>query len=406
MKVLFINQFFWPDSSATSQQLTDLATGLAARGHSVSVLCGSGGYGDAANDTAPAGVRIVRVPALQFTRGALRRILSYLSFYVAAAARILFLPRADTVISMTTPPLISLVGTLAQAVRGSRHFIYEQDLYPDVAIDLGRIKQGGVLDYVLGALADFSRRHADYVVTLGTCMKQRLVARGIAADHILLAENWASAAAIQPLDRPGNPQELVLLYSGNLGLAHDLKTLTGAMLALRADKRFRFLFVGNASKRADLAEFIAAEEIDTAEFRGYVARDRLSEGLALGDVGVVTQHNVCLGSLVPSKLYGIMAAGRPVLFIGPRTALPSLVVKQFDCGWQIDPGDVDGLVRLLLQLAANRSLIGRAGQQARQALEEHYDLPLAIDRFAALLQLPATSRSGRAPQAESTFSST
>ena len=118
MKILLINQFFWPDSSATSQQLTDVAAGLAARGHHVSVLCGEGGYATAAAADAPAGVHILRVKALPYARGKVARVLSYLSFYVTALVRGLTLPRQDVVVSLTTPPLISLLGTLIQAVRG------------------------------------------------------------------------------------------------------------------------------------------------------------------------------------------------------------------------------------------------------------------------------------------------
>ncbi len=391
MKLLFINQFFWPDSSATSQQLTDLAAGLAARGIEVSVLCGDGGYGGAAGSQPPANVHVVRVKTLAFTKGPVRRVLSYLSFYVAAAVRILLMPRQDTIVSFTTPPVISLLGTMVKALRGSRHFVYEHDLYPDVAIDLGHFKRGGLIDRFVGALADFSRRHADAVIALGDCMKARLVARGIPASHVLIAEDWANSEAIQPMPRPGDPHELVLLYSGNLGLAHDLDTLTGAMKMLNEDKRFRFLFVGNASKRADLTGFIAANAIQSAEFRGYVPRDRLSEGLSLGDLGVVTQHNVCSGVVVPSKVYGILAAGRAVLFIGPRTAMPALIVERFRCGWRIEPGDVYGLTELLLHLAANRHLVEEAGVRARQALLDHYDLPLSIERIAGLLDAPLTS---------------
>ena len=395
MKLLFINQFFWPDSSATSQQLTDLAAGLAARGIEVSVLCGDGGYGGAASSEAPANVHVVRVKTLAFTKGPVRRVLSYLSFYVAATARILLMPQQDTIVSFTTPPVISLLGTMVKALRGSRHFVYEHDLYPDVAIDLGHFKRGGLIDRFVGALADFSRRHADAVLALGDCMKARLVSRGIPASHVLLAEDWANSAAIQPMPRPGDPRELVMLYSGNLGLAHDLDTLTGTMKLLNEDKRFRFLFVGNASKRADLTGFIEANRLENAEFRGYVPRDRLSEGLSLGDLGVVTQHNVCSGVVVPSKVYGILAAGRPVLFIGPRTATPALIVERFRCGWRIEPGDVNGLAQLLLHLAANRHLVAEAGTRARQALLEHYDLPLSIERIARLLDAPLNASPAR-----------
>ncbi len=393
MKILFINQFFWPDSSATSQQLTDLATGLAELGNEVSVLCGEGGYAAAASSGAPP-VHIYSVKALPFVRGRVGRVLSYLSFYVSALVRGITLPHQDVVVSLTTPPLISLLGSLIKTFRGSRHFIWEQDIYPDVAIDLNYFKAGGPADRITGLLADYSRSHADRVIALGECMKQRLIQRGIAPNKIVIAENWASSASIEPMPRPGDPNELVLLYSGNLGLAHDLDTLTGAMKDLRDDSRFRFLFVGSGGKRKQLADFCTANDIHTVELRPYVSRDRLSEGLAAGDIGLVTQHDVCCGSVVPSKVYGILAAGRPVLFIGPRAATPALTIELHQCGWQIDCGDVAGLTRLLLHLAQNPHLVHEAGSRARQALLDHYDLPLSIARIAAILDFHADATPG------------
>jgi colanic acid biosynthesis glycosyl transferase WcaI len=385
MKILFINQFFWPDSSATSQQLTDLATGLAQRGNQVTVLCGEGGYAKVDAGAVPPPVKVIRVKALPFSKSKVTRLLSYLSFYVSAFSRGLTAPKADVVVSLTTPPLISLLGTFIKTLRGSRHFIWEQDIYPDVAIDLNYIRKGGTVDRVTGVLADYSRRHSDGIIALGECMKQRLVLRGIPAEKISIAENWSSADAITPMKRPGNPKELVLLYSGNLGLAHDVDTIAGAMKNLRDDLRFRFLFVGSGGKRKQLQEFCDSNGIASLEMRGYVPRNKLSEGLAAGDIGLVTQSNVCWGTVVPSKVYGILAAGRPVLFIGPKVATPALVIERHDCGWQIEPGDVEGLTSLLQHLAAHPEDVEAAGRRARQALLDHYDLPQSIDRIANIL---------------------
>ena len=385
MKVLFVNQFYWPDSSATSQQLTDLTVGLAARGMQVSVLCGDRTSGNSAGSEPPRNVEVYRVKTVAYSRRNLDRIRSYLSFYAGALVRILTMPRQDVIVSFTTPPAISLLGTIARHLRGSRHFVYEHDIYPDVAIDLGHLKANGLIARIVGALADFSRRDAEKVIALGECMKARLIARGIPASHIVIAEDWANSQAIQPMPRPGDPSQLVLLYSGNFGLAHDVDTLTGAMLLLKDDPRFHFLFVGSAGNKKELTGFIAQHELQSAEFRPYVDRDKLSEGLAAGDIGLVTQHNICCGSVVPSKVYGILAAGRPVLFIGPRTATPALIVKQYQCGWQIDPGDVYALCRLLLTLAANPHQVQQAGRRARQALVQHFDLPISVARVAAIL---------------------
>ena len=386
MRILFLNQFFWPDSSATSQLLTDLARGLAERGHEVSVICADGGYAPA-EISSPPPVNITRVKALPFGRGTAGRVLSYLSFYVQALWRSFRGPRPDMVVSLTTPPLISLVGSLVKLVRGTQHFIWEMDVYPDVAVDLQYFKRGGIADRVVGLLGDTARKHADGILALGVCMKERLLQRGVAADRIFIAENWADSSAIVPQPRTaGDPNQLVLLYSGNLGLAHDTDTILGAIKRLKEDARFRFLFVGGGARRAEVSAFCEREHIESVELRSYVARGSLGDSLSVGDIGLVTQKDVCCGSVVPSKVYGILAAGRPVLFIGPRDATPAVTITHYGCGWQVDCGDVEAVTKLLLHLADHPEEIETAGRLAREALLTRFDLPIGVSRIAHVLE--------------------
>ncbi len=365
--------------------MCDLTASLASRGHEVHVICSKGGYATAAS-TAPPPATIHRVRGLPFARGKVGRLLSYLSFYPFALLRALTMPRVDVVVSLTTPPLISLVGTVVKSVRGSRHFIWEQDIYPDVALNLGYIKPGGLVDWVVSRLADGSRKHADGILSLGRCMTLRLVHRGIPASHMYLTENWSNSQEIHPLPRPGDPNELVLLYSGNLGLAHDVRTFALAALDLKMDPRFRFIFVGGGSRRKELQQYVEVYGITSVEERSYVSRDRLSEGLSIGDIGLVLQYDNCSGLVVPSKVYGIMASGRPILFVGPADATPALHIREHGCGWQIDNGDHVGLARLLQYLADHKDEVRAAGVRARNALLQHYDLPTGTARIISVLE--------------------
>jgi colanic acid biosynthesis glycosyl transferase WcaI len=277
--------------------------------------------------------------------------------------------------------MLSLLGTVIKAVRCARHFIWEMDVYPDVAISLGYFKAGGLLDRIVGTLADFSRSHADGILALGECMKQRLIARNIASERIFVAENWADSVAIQPVTRPGSKDKLVLLYSGNLGLAHDIDTIASAMLALRSSQQFSFIFTGGGSRRKELEAFCHRESIETAEFRPYVQRMNLGESLGAGDIGLVTQQDSCLGAVVPSKVYGLLAAGRPILFIGPEDATPARMIRRYACGWHIACGDAPALTKILLRLSLNPTEVFAAGQRARQVLLEHFDRPIGVARI-------------------------
>ena len=385
MKMLLLNQFFWPDSSATSQLLTDLARALAAEGHEVTAISSDkGGYAIASSSDAPR-VKVYRVRSLPFMRGTLGRVLSYLSFYLSAAVRGLMLPRQDVILTLTTPPLLSILGTLIKSVRGGRHFIWEMDVYPDVAIDLGYFKAGGLLERLTGALADLSRRRADGIIALGECMKDRLARRGLARERIHVADNWADGRAIQPLLRLGDPNKLVVLYSGNLGLAHDVDTIAHSIRDLRDDDRFSFLFVGSGGRRKELQSFVDENGLRSVELRPYVQRESLSESLAAGDIGLVTQREACCGSVVPSKVYGLLAAGRPILFIGPREATPARIIERFGCGWHVNVGESARLTGLLQHLAGHRDEVELAGRNARRALLEHFDLPHGVNRIMQIL---------------------
>jgi len=392
VKFLIINQFCAPDPAPTGQLLADLARALAARGHSVTVLCARAAYAaaDAPADL-PAGITVRRLWGLPFARSAAARLLSYDSFYLGALFRSLFGARPDVVVTLTTPPLLSLVGTLAKQFRGSRHFIWEMDVYPDIAVALGVFRPHSLLTRVSGGLADWSRRRADGIIALGECMRDRLLARGIPPERIHVAENWADGDLIRPQPRPA-AGPLTILYSGNLGLAHDTGTLAAALAALGADARFRFVFAGGGPRRPWLEEFCAARNLANVAFLPYQPARRMSAHLGACDVGLVTQNPATLGCVVPSKTYPLMAAGRPVLFVGPRRATPALLVERFRCGWQIGPGDAVGLIALLELLAASPELVREAGARAREAFAAHYDRAPGVGRLCYILTAGPAAR--------------
>jgi glycosyltransferase involved in cell wall biosynthesis len=382
MQILVINQFFWPDTAATAQLLTDVTRGMDPTVHAVTVLCGMPDYG-AVDMDCPPGVRITRSAGLAFSRGKTGRLVSYASFFAVAAVRGVWGPKPALVLTLTTPPLISLLGTLLKSLRGSRHFIWEMDLYPDIAVDLNVMKPRSVVTRLIGTVADFSRKRADGIIALGDDMKARLIARGIPEHKIIVAENWADGCEIVPAPFQEGP--LVVHYSGTFGLAHEEHTITGAMRQLRDDSRFRFVFAGGGARRKRLEKFCRAEGIGMAEFRPYARRSELGRSLAEGHVGLVTQVAETMGAVVPSKTYGIMAAGRPFLYIGPQGATPARILEGHGCGWRVEPGDTAGLVRLLERLEQDRSLVREAGGRARRAFEQFYDKPIGVERILSIL---------------------
>jgi glycosyltransferase involved in cell wall biosynthesis len=383
MRILLVNQFFHPDSAATSQFLTDLARELVAQGEEVAVICGESEYGSADAGPPPA-VTILRVKALPFGRSVLTRVRSYATFLSSALIRALRIQAPDVVLTLTTPPLLGIVGTLVKRFRSSRHFLWEMDIYPDIAEDLGALRSKSILAKLAGRIADYSRHRADGIIALGDDMKTRLIHRGIAEAKIHVAHNWADGREIEPLAfRPLPP--LTIHYSGNFGLAHDTRTIRDAMRALRSDSRFRFIIAGGGSQRKDFEAFCDANSPNQTEFRPYCDRTELGKSLAEGHIGLVTQKPETIGSVVPSKIYGIMAAGRPILYIGSREATPARIIEHFHCGWQIDVGNSEAVVALLHRLLEQPNEIMAAGERAREALTKNFDRPLGVARIISIL---------------------
>jgi colanic acid biosynthesis glycosyl transferase WcaI len=390
-KIIVISQFFGPDQSAVGQFLADFADGAAAAGHDVRIICGPDDYavGDVAARSNDQGeksesaaefcsgrppIRIARVRAAAFSQSKMRKLLSYATFYAGAFWRALSITRPDVVVTLTAPPGLAWIGWLAQRVRGCRHVAWEMDLYPDIAI---------ALDIPVAAwtsrILDFPRRRADVIIAPGVCMRTRLLQQRIPEDRIVVAENWADGRAIFPLPFP-EPAPLRILYSGNLGLAHDVATIRAVMEHLAERPDVLFIFAGGGLARRELIEFCQEREIKNVSFRGYVRLQDLGAGLAECHIGLVTQKPTTLGAIVPSKIYGLMAAGRPVLYIGPASATPATLIQKFNCGWHFDCGDEAGVAALLLHLIEDREELHRKGQNGREAFIENYDKPAGVAR--------------------------
>jgi colanic acid biosynthesis glycosyl transferase WcaI len=383
MRIVLLNQFFWPDTSATSQILSDTARFLA-KDHDVSVICARTGAMNASFEPGfEADVSIVRTISTSFGHRSIQRLSSYISYLLGCIYFGLTRKRPDVYVTLTTPPILSVVGSLLSSLRGSSHIIWEMDVYPDIATDVQYFKSGGMLDRVSGMILDWSRRRASSIIVLGDEMKDRLKARGIPESKQVVVENWADGKEVVPIPFFDGP--LVILYSGNLGLAHETRTIQGVLGRLGNHPDFRFVFVGGGPRRKALEEACSAQKLLNVEFRPYCKQSELGKSLAEGHVGLVTQLPQTLGSVVPSKIYGIMAAGRPLLYIGPDGSTPARHIRRFQCGWHIQPGDTDSLESLLIRLQENRHLLLEAGARARAAFEMNFDCRIGVERIGNVL---------------------
>jgi glycosyltransferase involved in cell wall biosynthesis len=409
MRVVFVNRFFYPDESATAQLLTDLAVGLAGQGWDVHVVCCRQRYAVAGADL-PArqtvqGVVVHRVWTTRFGRGRLfGRALDYVSFHVSSAVALFRLLGPEAiVVAKTDPPLICLVAAAVATARRALLVNWLQDVFPEIAAQLGAGHVPGLNALLLG-LRDASLRAAAANVVLGTRMAERLRARCPRTGFTII-ENWADAGAIRPQPAAasrlraglGLDQALVVGYSGNLGRAHDVDTLLGAAELLRSE-RIAFLLIGGGVNMDALKIEAGRRRLDNFRFLPYQPREGLEDALAAADVHWVSLLPRLEGLIVPSKFYGILAAGRPTLFIGDPDGELARIIRAQGCGMVVEIGDSRGLADalLLMQDTAVRQSMGAA---ARDWLCARHSKAAALGLWTELLEgVAAAGRQAASPR--------
>lgn len=401
--VLFVNAHYHPDVASTGQHLTDLAEFLAERGYAVSVLTGRGRY-VAGRVEAPArethnGVSIRRVRGTSFGRGThLGRVVDYASFYVQVLVRLLAGGRPDGVVFLTTPPLLSFVGRLARLFRGQRYGIWSMDLHPDAEFAAGMLDPRGLAGRLLEWANGVGYRGADFVIDLGAYMKRRLEAKGVRPERTRTIHVWSRVEEILPTPRAENPlldelglrDRFVVMYSGNAGIVHDFDAVLEAMRRLRDDPRIFFLFVGGGPQRAKIEEYARENGLANFAYREYFPREHLRYSLPVADAHLITLRAPFAGIAVPGKLYGIMAAARPALFVGPRASESADAIELGQCGVVIDPTQVNDpagdLVAILRRWAEDPFEAAALGAAGREAFLRRYERQENCAEFEAVIR--------------------
>ncbi len=397
VKLLFINQYYWPDNAATAQMLSDLCEYLASFGHDVHVLCSGGAYSRGSN-TATAmsayehekGVHIHRTPATSFgNRHLLLQLTDFASFHAHTALHALMNgSRYDAIITLTTPPLVGLHATPVRVLGSTAHIAWCMDLHPDAEFALGMLDPKRPVSRLFNYLDTLHLRKADICVSLGRRMTQRLIARGVDPSRIAMIPVWGHGHVDGTIEQD-NPMrhelglagKFVVMYSGNAGLIHTFDDICQAALALRDDPRFVFIFSGAGRRVAEIDAFRRQHNLQNMRMMGYLPREKLKHYLALADVHLVCLREEMAGISVPCKLYGVMAAGRPALFIGPTDGESAAAIRDHDCGRALPTGQPALLISALNDLAANPALRHRLGQNARQAFEHEYSAAVCCEQW-------------------------
>lgn len=400
MRLTFVNRYYWPDESATSLMLTDLAMALAAGGHEVTVLTSRQRIEDAQAALAArethAGVRIERLYTTRFGRASLPgRACDYLSFYLSALIWLLWrLHRGDSVIAKTDPPLIGVIAALAAAVKGARLVNWLQDVYPEVAVRLGVLSPRHPLVRLMTGLRNWSLRRAAANVVVGERMRDFIQRQEPRCAPVHVIHNWAQSIAASATPADDNPYrrelglhgKVVFGYSGNLGRAHEFEGLVQAAAQLKDDTRLHFLIIGSGAQAQALRSRVETLGLGNWSFLPPQPRERLGLSLGAVDVHLVSLNPAMEGLIVPSKLYGILAAGRPCLFIGDADGEISRVLREQDCGLSASGTDPDALAQQLRRLAQTPSAREHMGQCAQRLHHQRFAHHHALSQWTDLLR--------------------
>jgi glycosyltransferase involved in cell wall biosynthesis len=398
-RVHFVNRFFHPDHSATSQVLSGVAFDLARHGHAVHVTTSRQLYEDPAARL-PAGeiidgVRVHRVAGTRFGRTSLAgRALDYLSFYLGAARSLWRnVGRGDVVIAKTDPPLLSLVAAPVARLRGARYVNWLQDVFPEVATGVGLGGRGGRIALgPLRRLRNWSLKAAHRNVVIGERMGDLLVRQGIPRARITTIPNWSDANAVQPVPHAQNrlrrewglEGKVVVGYSGNLGRVHDIDTIVAAIAEVERRRAaggvardIAFVFIGGGAKRKALEREIERRGLTGIRLHPYQPQELLAETLSLIDIHLVSLLPEVEGLVVPSKLYGTMAVARPTLFIGADDGEVARIIARHGCGLAVGIGEGGRLADAILALAADEAGRQAMGEAARAAFLADYTKQIA-----------------------------
>jgi colanic acid biosynthesis glycosyl transferase WcaI len=401
--IAFFNRSFYPDTAATGQLLTELCQGLVEwHGCRVSVVAGvplisvekgalTHRAGVLLQRECHRGIEILRARGTRFSkRRFVGRFTNYVSYFFSACYAGLQLDHPDIVVACTDPPIIGLAGYLAARRFGVPFVMSYRDIFPEVARLLEDFQSESV-NRVLHGVNCFLARKADRVVALGETMRQRLIeGKGADPAKTIVIPDWADCSEIVPGPKRnpfsianGLAEKFVVMHSGNIGLSQSLETLVHAAARLKEYPDIEVVFVGEGVKKPGLIELARALGLSNIRFLPYQPVKNLRESFAAADVFVVSLKVGMAGYIVPSKLYGILAAGRPYVAAVEDASEVTAITTKYDCGLLASPGDPGDLAEKVLVLYRNRERTRQLGANARDVALE-FDRPRQIQKYYEL----------------------
>jgi glycosyltransferase involved in cell wall biosynthesis len=399
--VNILTLYFYPDYASTGHLLTELAVGLSGMGCKVTVYTAHPTYRSrerAKKSEVYEGVQVYRLPSTQLDKNSkVGRILNSVSFFISVLVTLLLHRTSGPLLIVSVPPFLPFLGYILKKLKGQEYVSLFYDVYPDIAVRLGYLKPGGLMQRVWDFMNRLQIEQASRVIALSEPMKEIVLGKaspdGQADEQkFRIIHNWVDEAYIKPraksenwfVAQQGLQDKFIVLYSGNIGLSYDLETVIVAAERLR-DKNMEFLFIGEGGKKKKLQALVAQRQLENVRFLPYQPRDVLPFSLTCSDVCLVALERGVEGLSMPSKLYTILASGRPVIALVEENSAVAGIIKEADCGARVAQNDVDALVRVLESYYGNLEVARKQGENGRAYCLEHFTLSRACKEYYDLL---------------------
>jgi colanic acid biosynthesis glycosyl transferase WcaI len=393
-RVLFISQVYSPSCDAISQMLSSLAEGLAEKGWEVHVLTPRVDYmtgASLARHECVNGVYVRRTPAVPLRRDCpWARAFSYGSFLGLSAAALAFVPKPDVAVYLSTPPFVAWSAPFLKRMHQAEIVYWAQDVYPDVAVQTGYLKNKALCRALFAASRRISAA-ADKTAVISEGMRRVFLDRGIPADRIEVIPNWSVTRQRPVADETENPlrrslgllDKFVVQYSGNMGVVHDMHPICDAMVQTKDNTGIFWMMVGGGKRRVELEQTVSQNQLTRTVFLPYQPLSELGTSLNAADAALISLRPEAEGLVLPSKIYGAMAAGLPIVFTGDKNGEVARMLAAHGCGLTAANGKE--FVDAILKLKSAPKLRRKMGENGRAAYARHYSKEQGVSKFHRML---------------------
>jgi glycosyltransferase involved in cell wall biosynthesis len=399
-RIWVVSELYYPELTSTGYFLTGIAEGFAST-YAVSVLCGQPSYW-ARGVRAPTreilhGADVHRCWATTFDKNKIpSKIINQITISASMLWTALFrINRRDIVIAVTNPPFLPYLMALACRIRGARYILLIHDVYPEIFTRIGILKPQSVSVRLMDIASRWLYNSADRIIVLGRDMRGLVTGKlKTRQNRIVIATNWGDTETVFPqsltenilLSKLNLKDFFVVQYCGNIGRTHGIKDITAAAELLTADDEFHFLLIGWGARKRWVIEQKQARKLENLTILDPLSPKELCDGLNACNVAIISFSSGMAGISVPSRMYNVLAAGKPLLAVCDDDSELAAVVREENIGWVIPPGRPDLIVSTLHEAKANPERLSAMGKRARKAAEKKYTIDSVLQVYKDLIE--------------------